>query len=135
MTTDLAGASRFVGAVDLGAFEAQGDYALNAPVVSATATGVSTITFVIESVACAEGYVYEYSTSADFSNATTGTADAAGAITISGLSAYTTYYFRAKALGGAPYVDSVYSDAATTSRFVVTTVEAASKVAVVAASE
>ena len=110
-TTDMAGADRKVGAVDLGAFEAQGIYTLNAPVVSATATGDTTITLVIESVPGASGYVYEYSTSADFANATTVAADAAGEFAISGLNAYATYYFRAKAVGTLPYADSAYAEA------------------------
>ncbi|MBQ9128230.1 MAG: hypothetical protein IJY15_10795, partial [Thermoguttaceae bacterium] len=112
-TTDMSGVNRLVGAVDLGAFEAQGIYTLNAPVVSATATGDTTVALVIESVPAASGYVYEYSTSAEFAAdaTTTGTATAAGEITISGLNAYATYYFRAKAVGTLPYADSAYAEA------------------------
>ncbi|MBP3530958.1 MAG: right-handed parallel beta-helix repeat-containing protein, partial [Thermoguttaceae bacterium] len=67
-------------------------------------------TFNIGFVANASSYAYEYSTNADFTNATSGTASASGDITVSDLPANTTYYFRAKAIGdGKSYVDSGWS--------------------------
>ncbi|MBQ5789230.1 MAG: fibronectin type III domain-containing protein, partial [Thermoguttaceae bacterium] len=67
------------------------------PSVSATPVDASTITFGVGSVANADEYLYEYSTSPDFANSTTLTSTEL-AYDAPNLSPYTTYYFRAKAV-------------------------------------
>ncbi|MBQ2791042.1 MAG: hypothetical protein IJE97_15505, partial [Thermoguttaceae bacterium] len=83
---------------------------LDAPEVDATTVDSSTITFEIKEVANADYYEYEYSTSRYFTAETTvsGTTTSAGAFDVDGLSPFTTYYFRAKAV-----VDAASSKAET----------------------
>ncbi|MBQ6828501.1 MAG: fibronectin type III domain-containing protein, partial [Thermoguttaceae bacterium] len=82
---------------------------LDAPSVVATATGSSTANVEIGYVANASSYVYEYSTSPDFANATTGET-ALRSVDVAGLSAYATYYFRVKAVGTGAYESSDWSE-------------------------
>ncbi|MBR4976119.1 MAG: fibronectin type III domain-containing protein, partial [Thermoguttaceae bacterium] len=92
--------------------------ALNAPEVDAETVDDSTLTFNIEAVNNAGGYVYEYSTNPYFTDATPGSATTAGPIVVSGLNTFTTYYFRAKAVVDAKsplaktYEDSAWSTTA-----------------------
>ncbi len=60
----------------------------------------------------AVAYRYEYATKADFSDAKVGEVDKEGVVTINGLDANTTYYFRAMALAevGSEYADSGWSE-------------------------
>ncbi len=85
---------------------------LNAPSVAASAVDFSTMKFNIGFVANASSYVYEYSTSADFSNATPGKANEFGSFDVSGLKPATKYYFRAKAVGTGAYENSDWSETA-----------------------
>ena len=86
---------------------------LAVPKVDATPVNFSTVKFEIGYVAQAGFYVYEYSTSPDFTNATSGTATEAGAFDVSSLNPHTTYYFRAKACRDDPaYEASKWSETA-----------------------
>ena len=88
------------------------------PSVSGTPVDFSTLKFEIGYVANADSYIYEYSTSPDFANATTGRT-ALRTVDVSGLNPYTTYYFRAKAVGTGAYETSEWSEtaSATTPKF------------------
>ncbi len=70
--------------------------ALEAPSITAIASG-TTITLTIGEVEGAVGYVYEWATNADFTDATSVDATA-GTFAVEGWNADTTYYFRATAI-------------------------------------
>ncbi|MBQ9128090.1 MAG: hypothetical protein IJY15_10075, partial [Thermoguttaceae bacterium] len=91
---------------------------LPAPSVSATPVDASTRTFGVGSVANADEYLYEYSTSPDFANSTTLTSTEL-AYDAPHLSPSATYYFRAKAIGSGAYETSDWSEtvSATTPKF------------------
>ena len=89
-------------------FEAE--LALFAPTLSVKAVDSSKLTLSLGMVANAAGYVYEYASTADFVDATQVSVGGSGTFTLSGLSANTTYYFRAKSVGVDGYGDSAWSE-------------------------
>ena len=94
---------------------------LTAPTLSVSTAGSYSVKVTVGEVAHATGYTIEYSTSPDFSNPTIHNVSA-GDMTIAGLNANTTYYFRAMALGEGDYANSDYSQtvSATTDRIKLT---------------
>ncbi|MBR5160516.1 MAG: hypothetical protein IKW80_02725, partial [Thermoguttaceae bacterium] len=82
---------------------------LATPTLTASATGYNSVSVTVGSVEHASTYTVEYSTSDDFVNAATKTVTA-GTTAITGLSAETTYYFRAFANGSGDYSNSAYSE-------------------------
>ena len=89
---------------------------LDAPAITPVATGASTIDFAIAPVDDATAYVYRYATSeeglASAESIVVSAAEvASGAISLSGLNPFTTYYFEAYAVGdGAGYLNSDWSE-------------------------
>ncbi|MBR0238069.1 MAG: right-handed parallel beta-helix repeat-containing protein [Thermoguttaceae bacterium] len=82
---------------------------LSTPTLTASATGYNSVSVTVGSVEHASTYTVEYSTSDDFANASTKTFTA-GTTAITGLTAETTYYFRAFANGSGDYSNSNYSE-------------------------
>ncbi|MBQ9799083.1 MAG: hypothetical protein IJO40_03995 [Thermoguttaceae bacterium] len=113
LQTDLAGKARFVGTVDLGAYELQPlATVLATPTLSVRKTTASSVELAIGSVENATSYTLEYSTDANFAPETTTTLNfaTAGTKTLVDLSADVTYYVRVRANGdGGAYVDSAWT--------------------------
>ena len=83
---------------------------LDAPTLSFNGNVYSdSISITVGTVANASGYSLQYSTDSNFTNATSAPIQA-GANTITGLIANTTYYFRVMALGEEEYSNSDYSE-------------------------
>ncbi|MBQ6827906.1 MAG: fibronectin type III domain-containing protein, partial [Thermoguttaceae bacterium] len=127
LPTDLTGAPRFNGTVDLGPYEYWREERLSAPSLTVSAASSSALSVAIGGVANASSYALQYSTTADFTAATTVTETyaSAGTYTPTGLSANTTYYVRVKAVGdGSTRLDSAWSSVkfATTAKVALTDV-------------
>ncbi|MBQ7029228.1 MAG: hypothetical protein IJN32_03190, partial [Thermoguttaceae bacterium] len=118
LQTDLAGNARFVGTVDLGAYEREPAPQLSSPSLSVSGSSSSSLTLSVGSVDKASSYELQYSTSEDFATSTT-LSVSSGDVVVDGLSPNATYYFRAKVLGdGLTGLDSEWSPvvSATTER-------------------
>ncbi|MBR2004301.1 MAG: fibronectin type III domain-containing protein, partial [Thermoguttaceae bacterium] len=110
--TDLAGNPRFVGTVDLGAYEyAAGDVSpLAVPSLEAKSAGSAALILTIGASTNAAAYLVQASTVANFATSTTYRFASAGAQTLADLKANTKYYFRVKALcDGMTALDSDWS--------------------------
>ena len=95
-SADLAGNARIISTeIDLGAFENQ--YALTEPEFTVVSVTKAAVQISIGAVENAASYVVEYSTSANFANASTVSFSTAGTKWITGLAADTTYYLRVAA--------------------------------------